>query len=147
MPTAATPLPLNPFGSDPSSQPDLAYKKCCDLDSLASTDPALQRSSPPGMVAARLLGHLLVRSEMDVKYSRGKSPTHLTTQCSLIWRSSISLILSKFVCIAPSRRITRLQCSQSSVQADEHRPHLSTLRGHRLRTNVTPWRASKIRPP
>src|SRR5258706_6351609 len=63
MPTAATPLPLNPFDSDPSSQPYLAYRKCRDFECLASTDSALQRSSPPGLVAARLLGHLLVRSE------------------------------------------------------------------------------------
>ena len=62
-PTMPTPLVSNPFGSDPSSQPYLAYKKCCDLESLASTDRALQRSSPPGLVAARLLGHLLVLSK------------------------------------------------------------------------------------
>ena len=58
-----TPLPLTPFGSDPSSQPYLAYQKCCDLESLAYTDSALQISKPPGVVAARLLGYLLVYSE------------------------------------------------------------------------------------
>jgi hypothetical protein len=60
----ATPLPsTNPFRSDPSGQPYQAYQKCFDLQSLAHTDRALQKSSPPGLVAARLLGHLLVHSE------------------------------------------------------------------------------------
>ena len=63
MLTQPTPLPSNPFGSDPFSQPYLAYKKCHDLESLAHTDQSLQKCSPPGLVAARLLGHLLVYSE------------------------------------------------------------------------------------
>ena len=59
----ATPLPLNPFLSDLSGRPYRAYQKCIDLESLAPTNLALQRSSPPGLVAARLLGYLLVHSE------------------------------------------------------------------------------------
>ncbi len=55
----AVPLPLNPF----SGQPYQAYQKCIDLESLALTNPALQSSSPPGLVTARLLGCLLVHSE------------------------------------------------------------------------------------
>ncbi|SRR5258708_39552869 len=60
----ATPLPSNPLQSDPSGQPYLAYQKCVDLAFLAQTDQALQKTSPPGLVAARLLGYLLARSEI-----------------------------------------------------------------------------------
>ena len=62
MLTKPTPLPSNPFGSDP---PQLyqAYQSCLDLESMAYTSRALQCSKPPGLIAARLLGHLLVRSE------------------------------------------------------------------------------------
>ena len=61
----ATPLPSpNPFRSDPSGQSHQAYQKCFDLESLAHTDRTLQKTSPPGLVAARLLGHLLIHSEI-----------------------------------------------------------------------------------
>jgi len=56
----ATPLPSNP---DLSGLPSQAYRKCIDLESLAPQSPALQSSSPPGLVAARLLGYLLLHSE------------------------------------------------------------------------------------
>ena len=56
----AAPLPSNPDLSDLPSQ---AYRKCIDLESLAPQSPALQSSSPPGLVAARLLGYLLLHSE------------------------------------------------------------------------------------
>ena len=63
MSSQPTPLPSNPFSSDPSSQPYQAYEKCRNLESLASTDRALQKSTPPGLIAARLLGYLLMYSE------------------------------------------------------------------------------------
>ena len=56
-----TPLPSNPFSGQP--QPHQAYQKCLDLESLAPTNLALQKAFPPGLVAARLLGYLLVHSE------------------------------------------------------------------------------------
>ena len=59
-PAMATPLPSNP---DLSDQPSQAYQKCIDLESLAPQSPTLQSSSPPGLVAARLLGYLLLHSE------------------------------------------------------------------------------------
>ena len=58
MPTALLP---NPFPGQ--SHPGQAYIKCVDLESLASTNPELQKTSPPGLVAARLLGYLLMNSE------------------------------------------------------------------------------------
>ena len=54
-------LPPNPFPGQP--HPHQAYQKCVHLESLAPTNPVLQNTSPPGVVAARLLGYLLVHSE------------------------------------------------------------------------------------
>jgi hypothetical protein len=59
-PAMPTPLPSNPFSSDLSGQPYVAYQKCIALESRA---PTLPKSSPPGVVVARLLGYLLVHSE------------------------------------------------------------------------------------
>lgn len=53
----ATPLPKK---DSPPGLESLAYQKCLDLESLALADSSLQREFPPGVVAARLLGHLLL---------------------------------------------------------------------------------------
>jgi hypothetical protein len=52
-----TPLPPNPFRDGLLYQ---ALQKCLDLESLASTDSYLQNSKPSGLVAARLLGYLIL---------------------------------------------------------------------------------------
>ena len=97
MPIALLP---NPFPAQ--SHPGQAYKKCADLESIAPTNPALQKTSPPGLVAARLLGHLLVNSEngrtklareiidasddeMLVSLARHYI-THFVKVCTSIWR-------------------------------------------------------------
>ena len=61
MLTQPTPLPTNPF--DPASQQFLAYNTCVELESRASTHRPLQISKPTGLVAARLLGQLLLLAE------------------------------------------------------------------------------------
>ena len=90
----ATPLPSNPFTGQP--HPHQAHQKCLDLESLAPTNLALQGASPPGLVAARLLGYLLVHSEDGRPKLAREIITHPTTKHSLVWRSIISPILSKF---------------------------------------------------
>ena len=57
----AIPLPSDPFSDQP--QHHQVYRKCVDLESLALTNLALQKAYSPGLVAARLLGYLLVHSE------------------------------------------------------------------------------------
>src|SRR5258706_5099890 len=56
----ATPLPRKDSSPNPPDLESLAYQKCLDLESLALADSSLQMESPPGLVAARLLGHLLL---------------------------------------------------------------------------------------
>lgn len=51
-------LPPNPFPGQ--TYPHQAYQKCVDLESRG---PELQKTTPPGLVAARLLGYLLGYSE------------------------------------------------------------------------------------
>jgi len=57
--TMATPLPRLPRKGFSPDLESLAYQMYLDLESLALADSSLQRSTPPGLVAAPLLGHLL----------------------------------------------------------------------------------------